>query len=673
MTVHRARARWHHLALLLFCCTYAVLTLAQPVEKQDELATWIKASYTKFEYRIPMRDGVNLFTSVYVPKDANQQRTYPILFDRTPYTVAPYGVDQYRPALGPSDLFARSKYIFVYQDVRGKFLSEGTFENMRPYIADKKTSSDVDESSDTYDSIDWLIKNIPNNNGRVGVWGISYPGFYSSMAAIDAHPALKAVSPQAPIADWFIGDDFHHNGALFLPHMFNFMYIFGQPRPQPTTQWADHLTRDSPDGYSFFLNLEPLSNVDARYYHNKVPWWDELTQHPNYDSYWKARSTPQFLRNIKPAMLTVGGWFDAENLWGALHTYQSARAQSPNGDVKLVMGPWYHGGWARSDGDHLGNVWFSGKQSLFYREKIEFPFFEHYLKGAPDPQLPAAYVFETGTNQWRRYDAWPPPQATAAVLHLEANGQLSFTERPQPAAHDSARYPTERPQPAARDSARYPTAERPQLATATQSDFDEYISDPAKPVPYIAETDPNMSRDYMTADQRQAGRRTDVLVYQTPPLDADVTFAGPLKPELFVSTSGTDSDFVVKLIDVYPGNFPDNDANPKDVRLGEYEQLVRGELFRARFRNGYDHPEAFEPNRVTRVAYEMPDVNHTFRRGHRIMIQVQSTWFPLVDLNPQKFVPNIYNAQPSDFQKATERVYHSKAYDSRINVLVLAN
>jgi len=641
LNVEYSFARMRRLAALLLFCTFAILSVAQPADKkkqEDELAEWIKANYTKYEYRIPMRDGAKLFTSVYVPKDATAQRTYPILFDRTPYTVAPYGTDQYKTALGPSDLFARSKYIFVYQDVRGKFLSEGIFEDMRPYIANKKSAKDVDESSDTYDTIDWLIKNVRYNNGRVGVWGISYPGFYSSMAAIDAHPALKAVSPQAPIADWFIGDDFHHNGALYLPHMFSFMYTFGQPRPEPTTKWPPRFEHDTPDGYNFFLeNAEPLPNVDAKYYHNKIAFWEDVVLHPNYDSYWKARSTPQFLKNIKPAMLTVGGWFDAEDLWGALHTYQSANAQSPDGDVKLVMGPWFHGGWARGDGDHLGNVWFNGKQSIFYREKIEFPFFEHHLKGTPDPQLPEAYVFETGTNEWKRYDAWPPKQATPASLHLGPNGQLSFTK------------------------------------PAAGADFDEYVSDPAKPVPYITGTEFGMTREHMTDDQRQAGRRTDVLVYQTPPLTADVTIAGPLKPELFISTSGTDSDFVVKLIDVYPDNFPDNPENPKDVHLGAYEQLVRGELFRARFRNGYEKPEAIEPNKVTKIAYEMPDINHTFRRGHRIMVQVQSTWFPLADLNPQKFVPNIYQSKPSDFQKATERLYHSNANDSHINVLVLPN
>jgi putative CocE/NonD family hydrolase len=622
------------LALISACAQVAAQNNAPLDEKPKELAEWIKANYTKFEYRVPMRDGVHLFTSVYVPKDASPTNQYPILFDRTPYTVAPYGEDQYKSLIGPSELFARSKYIIVYQDVRGKFMSEGQFVDMRPYIANKKSNADVDESSDTYDTVDWLVKNIPNNNGKVGIWGISYPGFYSAMGMIDAHPAVKAVSPQAPIADWFIGDDFHHNGALYLPHMFSFMYTFGQPRPEPTTKWAPRLDAGTQDGYEFFSKLEPLSNVNEKYYHHNVTWWDEIIQHPNYDAFWKARSTPQFLRNIKPAVLTVGGWFDAEDLWGVLHTYEAANRQSPGGDVKLVMGPWCHGCWARTDGDHLGNVSFNQKASVFYREKIEFPFFEHYLKGAADPQLPEAYVFETGSNEWRKYDAWPPKSAKSATLYLGPNGMLSFT----------------------------PTKEK--------SGFDEYVSDPKKPVPYITDTALGMTREHMTDDQRLAGRRTDVLVYQTEPLEEDVTFSGPLKPELFVSTSGTDSDYVVKLIDVYPDDFPDPTPNPREVHMGGYQQLVRGELFRGRFRNSYERPEPFKPGAVTKIAYEMPDVNHTFRTGHRIMIQVQSTWFPLADLNPQSFVPNIYLAKPADFVKATERVYYGGDHASKINVLV---
>lgn len=622
--------------LLLLSVFASAQAPTEQKKKEQDLADWIKANYTKYEYRIPMRDGARLFTSVYIPKDASATNRYPIMFDRTPYTVSPYGVDQFKGALGPSELFARSKYIFVYQDVRGRFMSEGKFVDMRPYIPNKKGPQDVDESSDTYDTVDWLLKNIANNNGSVGVWGISYPGFYSSMAAIDAHPAVKAVSPQAPIADWFIGDDFHHNGALYLPHMFGFMYTFGQPRPELTNKWGARLDYGTPDGYDFHKKLEPLSNINNGWYKHNIAWWDEIIQHPNYDAFWKARSTPQFLKNIKPAMLTVGGWFDAEDLWGALHTYEAANRQSPNGNVKLVMGPWCHGCWARQMGDHLGNARFNSNTSEYYQSKVEFPFFEHYLKGKPDPELPEAYVFETGSNVWRQYESWPPKSANKAALYFGPNGTLSFEAPKQ-----------------------------------TGQQFDEYVSDPAKPVPFTAETVQAMSREHMTDDQRFAGRRTDVLVFQTEPLTEDVTIAGPLNPELFVSTTGTDSDFVVKLIDVYPDDFPDPEPNPREVKMGGYQQLVRGELFRGRFRNSYEKPEAFKPGEVTKIAYSIPDVNHTFRAGHRIMVQVQSTWFPLVDINPQTFVPNIYEAQATDFKKATQHVYYSGNAQSKLGVLLV--
>ena len=618
-------------------CFALLLTVSLVAQNNDDrhsdLASFIRSSYTKYEFQVPMRDGKRLFTSVYAPKDTSQ--TYPILLDRTPYSVAPYGADNYKTSLGPSESFARSLYIFVYQDVRGRMMSEGDFVDMRPFIPNKKGPQDVDEASDAYDTIEWLVKNISNNNGKVGIWGISYPGFYTAAAMIDAHPALKAVSPQAPIGDWFVGDDFHHNGALYLPHMFRFMASFGLARPDPTTKSGPHFDFGTEDGYDFYLHqAEPLSKITDTLYAHKVGWWDEIIQHPNYDAFWKARSLPQHLKDIKPAVLTVGGWFDAEDLWGALHTYASANKLSPQGDVKLVMGPWCHGCWARTDGDHLGNVWFGAKNSVYYREHVEFPFFEHYLKGKPDPNLAEATVFETGTNQWRQYDAWPPKNTKKVSLYLSAEGKLSFA--PEPGAA-----------------------------------YDEYVSDPAKPVPFITDTAIGMTREHMTDDQRLAGRRTDVLAYQTDPLDRDITFSGPIDPTLFVSTSGTDSDFVVKLIDVYPNDFQGPDPNPKEIQMGGYQQLVRGELFRGRFRNSYEKPEAFEPNKITKVAYAMPDINHTFRRGHRIMVQVQSTWFPLVDLNPQKFVPNIYLARPDDFQKATQRVYHSKDAQSHIDVLEL--
>jgi putative CocE/NonD family hydrolase len=575
---------------------------------------------------IPMRDGVKLFTAIYTPKDQLQQ--YPIMLYRTPYSVAPYGLNEYRTTLGPSNLFQQEKFIFVYQDVRGKLMSEGEFVEVRPHNPKKTGSKDIDESTDTFDTIEWLVKNVPNNNGRAGMWGISYPGFYTSMGVIDAHPALKAASPQAPIADWFIGDDFHHNGALFLPHAFNFFSGFGLPRPQPTSEGPrrkfEHGTRD---GYRFFLDLGPLPNANAKYLKNEIAFWNALISHPNYDDFWQSRNIRPHLRNIKPAVMVVGGWFDAENLFGALNTYKTIESTNPGARNTLVMGPWFHGGWSRSDGDQLGGVAFGQKTSLAYRETVELPFFNCLLKDKCGAQLPEATVFETGSNQWRRYDSWPPKNGEPREIYLSANGGLSFAA-PQ----------------------------------STAAAFDEYVSDPAHPAPFINNIAIGMTREYMTDDQRFAATRPDVLVYQTEVLDSDVTLAGPIKATLFVSSSGTDSDFVVKLIDVFPNNAPEP--------MEGYQMLVRGEPFRARFRNSYSKPEAMEPGKVTKVEFTLPDVNHSFMRGHRIMIQVQSSWFPLVDRNPQKFV-DIYHAKEADFQKATQRIYRAGANASRLSVTVV--
>jgi putative CocE/NonD family hydrolase len=633
------------LALVLVLASLPVLAQQRrgqqgppPDERASELADFIKANYTKYDFQIPVRDGARLFTSVYVPKDASPANLYPMLFDRTPYSVAPYGVDNYPRQIGPSEQLARSKYIFVYQDVRGAFMSEGEYVNMRPNDAAERGGKAVDESTDTYDTIDWLIKNVPYNNGKVGMWGISYPGFYTSTGMINAHPALKAASPQAPIADWFVGDDFHHNGALWLPHFFGFISVFGQARPEPRSTWPqplNELAAIPEDGYAFYMGIEPLSLANEKYLKHRIAFWDEMIEHPNYDAYWQARNLLPHIQNIKPAVLTVGGWFDAEDLYGALNTYKTAARNSPAGPVRLLMGPWCHGCWARGDGESLGDIGFNAKTSEYYRQNIEYPFFEYYLKGKGEMNLATANVFETGTDQWRRYDAWPPKQAAEKTLYFGPNGTLSFT----------------------------PSGEQGQP-------YDEYISDPSKPVPFFESITPGMARPYMDGDNREQGRRTDVLVYQTEPLAEDVTLAGPLKPSLLVSTSGTDSDFIVKLIDVYPANTADPQPNPKEVHLGLYEQLVRGEPMRGRFRNSYEKPEPFQPNQPTKIEFVMPDVNHTFRRGHRIMVQVQSTWFPLVDLNPQKFVPSIYEARAGDFQKATERVYRGKN-GSRLNVWVV--
>jgi uncharacterized protein len=493
------------------------------------------------------------------------------------------------------------------------------------------------------------------------------------------------VSPQAPIANWFLGDDFHHNGALWLPHMFGFMYVFGQPRPEPTTKWREHFEFGTPDGYDFYLkHAEPLSKIDAEHYQGKVRFWRDVMAHPNYDDFWKARDVPQYLKNVKPAVLVVGGWFDAEDLYGALKTGEAIAKNNPAVPPTLVMGPWFHGGWSRSEGIALGDARFGSKTSVFYREQIEFPFFEFHLKGNGSIDLPRAYVFETGRNEWEKYDSWPPKSAAKKTLYLSANGKLAFdaskgpcgdgaVPRPDAGKIEGVPHPSSSGEGGTSEQAA--DSGQPRAAGGTAPSpratcFDEYVSDPAKPVPFIDQTSTTMERSYMTADQRLQGRRTDVLVYETEPLDNDITFAGPVRPSLFVSTSGTDSDFVVKLIDVYADDATDNEPNPANVKMGGYQQLVRGEPMRGRFRNSYEKPEAFQPGKLTKVEFVMPDVNHTFRRGHRIMVQVQSTWFPLVDINPQTFV-NIYTAKPEDFQKATERVYHAPEAASHVEVMVL--
>lgn len=620
-----------------------LLAQGRGVRKVDpEKAATVAAAYTKFEYKIPMRDGVKLHTAVFVPKDDSQ--TYPILLTRTPYSCSPYGVDRYPEGVGPNPLFAKSGYIFVKQDVRGRWMSEGTFVDMRPIRTGKKGPTDTDESTDTYDTIDWLLKNVKGHNGKVGQWGISYPGFYTVCGMIDAHPALKASSPQAPVTDWFVGDDWHHNGALFLPHVFNFMPAFGKPRPGPTSKYPylpfEHGT---PDGYKFFLEMGPLANADKNYFKGEIAFWNEVMGHPNYDAWWKARNVRQHVKNIKPAVLTVGGWFDAENLFGALETFKAAEANNPPKANTLVMGPWVHGGWNRQDGDKLGDVSFHAKTGEFYREKIEFPFFEYHLKGRADVAMPKAWVFETGTNVWRKFDAWPPKGTKPMPLHLWNGGGL----------------------------AELPDLSRDLVDSATPPPpFDEFVSDPAKPVPFINQTVIGMAREYMTADQRFAGTRPDVLVYQTPVLNADTTIAGPIEVELYVSTTGTDADWVVKVIDVYPDDYPDPNPNPTGVRMGGYQQLVRGDVFRGKFRNSFEKPEPFEPGKIAKIKFKLQDVLHTFRPGHRIMVQVQSTWFPLVDRNPQTFV-DIYTAKESDFKKQTHRVYRDRERRSRITVNVV--
>ncbi|WMW80450.1 CocE/NonD family hydrolase [Undibacterium cyanobacteriorum] len=613
-----------------------VLVSANLADEKDAAALraeYIRKNYTKFEYRIPARDGKLLFTSIYVPNDASPTKTYPILLVRTPYTVAPYGADKYKTRLGPSADFEKDGFIFAFQDVRGKNMSEGEFVNMRPHIDKKNSKNDVDESSDTYDSIDWMIKNIAGNNGRVGQWGISYPGFYTSAGVIDSHPALKAVSPQAPIADWFRGDDMHRNGAFNVQLAFSFFSSFGKPRPEPTDQpGSGGFDWGTPDAYQFFLELGPLSNANARYFKNGIPFWNELMQHPNYDSYWQAKNLLPHLKNIKAAVMTVGGWYDTEDLYGPLQTYKAIKKNNPGISNTLVMGPWVHGGWQSTAGDKVGDANFGFKTSQNY-QAIEFAFFKHHLKGGDKPALPEAWVFETGANRWRSFDAWPPANTKTKSLYFHANGKLSF--------------------------------EMPSSNTVA---FDEYISDPAKPVPYTTEITNRWSNQYVAADQRFAASRPDVLVYQSEVLDRDITFAGPIEANLLVSTTGSDADFVVKLIDVNPNRM---EAAPGEPNRGAQQTLVRGEPFRARFRESFEHPKALTPGEPTKVKFAINDVMHTFQRGHRIMIQIQSSWFPFIDRNPQTFVDNIYEAKESDFVKANHRLYRSGMDLSSIKVQVL--
>ena len=616
--------------------------------QEQEVADFIKANYTKREVRVPMRDGIKLFTAIYEPRDTTKK--YPILLSRTPYSISPYGEREFRTLIGPNEHFPREGYIFVYQDVRGRYMSEGEYENVRPYIP-KKTGNQIDETTDSFDTVDWLIKNIPNNTGRVGVYGISYPGFYTSMAGIDGHPAVKAISPQAPVSDWFHGDDMHHNGALFLAQNFGFFSYMGQRPSQPATShdYVKPFPYGTQDGYKFYLQLGGLKNSGELYEKHlgiRVKFWDDMMQHPNYDQFWKERNILPNLKNIKAAVMTVGGWYDNENLFGALSTYTHIERQNPGIYNVLVMGPWFHGGWARSEGDWLGTAYFGSKTSLFYRENFELAFFNHFLKDKGDiSHIAEVNAFDTGEHRWLKFTEWSPAIASEQPLYLTSNRGLSFTQT---------------------------TA-----APGTQG-FEQYVSDPQNPVPYSQRITLNYPRDYMTEDQRFAGRRPDVLVYETETLLEDITIAGTLRPELFVSSTGTDSDFIVKLIDVFPDEFsyPEGVTPPETsagcvFEPGGYQMLLRGEPFPVRFRASFEKPAPLPANKPTRITYSMPGVVHTFRKGHRIMVQIQSTWFPLVARNPQKYLPNYKLGSSADFQKATQRVYHRSPYQSRIVLPVI--
>ncbi len=605
------------------------IAAAATLTAQDPAA--VKARYAKTEYQVPMRDGKRLFTVVYVPRDTT--RRYPIMLTRTPYSVGPYGADAYPRSIGPSPKFADEGFIFVYQDVRGRFMSEGDFVHMTPWKG-MAGAGPTDESTDTYDTIDWLVRRVPRNDGRVGMWGISYGGFFAAAALVNAHPALKAASPQAPQADWFMGDDVHHHGAFLFASAFDFFATSGLARPSPTTERPRPFDFGTDDGYAFFLGMGPLSNADRLYLKGAAPFWNDMMAHGTDDAFWEARRVAPHLRNVTPAVLAVGGWYDANNLHGALLVHESIAQQSPATANRIVVGPWSHGQWSRGPGDALGELRFGSNTGQFFRDSIEFPFFNYYLKSHGNLALSHATMFETGSNRWRTFDAWPPKGATVRALYLHAGGKLSFAP---PSGTEGAGY-------------------------------DEYVSDPAAPVPFLSERSTGMKPDYMARDQRFAATRADVLVYASEPLTEDVTIAGSVRPTLFVSTSGTDSDWIVKLIDVYPDSAPR--GQPMGAAASGFQQLVRGDVMRGKFRNSYARPEAFVPGKAAKVAFGTDDVLHTFKKGHRIMIQIQSSWFPLVDRNPQTFV-DIYHAVPSDFRKATQHVYRSASQPSHLELQVL--
>ncbi len=603
----------------------------------EEVQNWfitvrITNQYSKDEIYIEMRDGIKLFTSIYSPK--NKTEAYPILLWRTPYN-SERSEDKYSPRLPNMKHLLKEKYIVVFQDVRGRYMSEGVFLDIRPYKPNKK-GIEIDENSDAYDTIDWLIKNVENNNGKVGIFGLSYDGFYSTMALPNAHPAVKAVSPQAPVTNWFLGDDWHHNGAFLLLDAFSFYSHFGKPRFGPTRNYPTHFEIKNEDSYTFFKDIGPIKNVQKDFFGDSIQFWSELMTHSNYDEFWKERNVLPHLTKIKPAVLVVGGWFDAENLYGSLKTYEAIETQNKDSNQnRLIMGPWYHCQWAWENGKNVGNIYFGSNTSTYFK-LMELQFFNYYLKNKGEMKLPEASVFITGANEWSAFESWPPINVEYTDLYLDCNKQLSFEK------------------------------------SKIEECYDEYLVNPNEPVPYTEVVQLSRTIEYLTDDQRFASRRSDVLVFQTEILDNDITIVGPLQISLFVSTTGTDADYIVKIIDVFPdqlNSYPQNDNN---ISMEGYQMLVRGDVMRGKFRNSFENPEPIKPNEVTEISFEISDLAHQFKKGHRIMIQVQNSWFPLVDINPQKFL-NIYEAEQNDFTEATHRIYHDIHRPSKISFSILKN
>ncbi|HKB06585.1 MAG TPA: CocE/NonD family hydrolase [Gemmataceae bacterium] len=595
-----------------------LLLLAVPLHAQDPT----DRRFDRTDSMVPMRDGVKLFTRVFVPKEAKEP--LPILLLRTPYGIDGRAERQFRNYL--RDL-VDDGYVFAFQDIRGRYRSDGTFVMTRPprNTADPNA---VDEASDTQDTIDWLLKNVKNHNGRVGMLGISYDGWLTAVAMLDPHPALKAVSPQASPVDMFLGDDFHHNGAFRLSYGFEYVAMMETDKTNASFKF------DRSDTYEWYLNLGALSNVNAKYFHGKMPTWNDFVAHPNYDDFWKKQSLEPRLTKVTVPTLNVAGWFDQEDFRGPLKIYELLEKHDNKGQNFLAVGPWNHGGWSIGPGDKLGKVAFDGAAGKYFRSQVQAPFFAKYLKDR-GPAPPEALMFLTGANRWAKYDTWPPKGATARKLYFQPNGKLAFD----------------------------PPPETPRAA-------DEYLSDPAKPVPYrprpVTPTYPGREwKEWMVEDQRFTHQRPDVLTYESEPLTEDLVVAGPMTVRLFAATSGTDSDWIVRLIDAYP------EDNPDDPEMGGFQQLVIGEPVRARFRKSMEKPEAVTPNAIEEYTIDLHWGHHRFRKGHRVMVQVSSTWFPLIDRNPQTFVPNIFEAKDADFRAARQRVYRSPRYPSHVALDVL--
>ncbi|QQS45577.1 MAG: CocE/NonD family hydrolase [Acidobacteriota bacterium] len=586
----------------------------QPFEKQNTM--------------IRMRDGVRLNTNIFIPRDKGGP--LPIILERTPYQAAE---NPRSFAEGKYKSLAAEGYIFVFQDIRGRYKSEGQFVMQRAPVSllgnNKNDPKVVDEVTDAWDTIDWLVKNVPNNNGRVGIIGISYPGWTAAMATLDPHPALKAASPQASPADMFLGDDFHHNGA------FRLSYGFEYAARMETNKESYRFSFDKYDTFEWYLRLGALSNVNEKYLHGRIPTWNDFVEHPNYDEFWQKQAMAGYLKSAKVPMLTVAGWWDQEDFYGPLKIYGTLEKNDPGRINFIVAGPWNHGGWARADGSSLGNIKFESNTSQYYREQIEAPWFAYFLKNKGKPGITEAITFRTGSNSWQRYDQWPPvDQTTPKKLYFHAGGKLSFD----------------------------PPAESAEA-------YDSYVSDPANPVPYRprpveATYDPRGSgwRDWLVVDQRFAHQRPDVLSWETDPLTEDVVITGDVIASLFASTSGSDSDWIVKLIDVYAEDYP------QEPKMGGYQLMVANDVFRGRFRKSFEKPEPVKPGQIEEYTIDLHQIDHCFRKGHKIMVQVQSTWFPVIDRNPQKYVPNIFKARDEDYISATQRIYRTRSHPSHVKV-----